>query len=373
MDEVAVNLKTWASYVAAVVVQVAYGGANIIVKIALAKGMNQQVLLVYRHVLAVLLLAPFAYVLERKQRPPLSFWVMVKIFVLASIGITIHLNVFYAGLGYTSPTVAHALSNASPALTFLVAVLIRMEKVETGSARGRAKLGGAFTCIAGSLIFTFWKGGYLFKSILERPLIHVHEYDTKAGGTVVPKHRNWMKGSALILTSNITWCTWLIFQGIVYKIYPAPLSLNALVCLFALLQSSFLAIFFCRDPALWRLEWDVQLLAIIYSGLVTSLLANNLQIWCISINGPVFAAMFSPLSLVFVAIFSAIAFAERLHLGSVMGAFVIIVGLYCMLWGKRADNLATEPFKNGKGFDGDDTMQIPETTNSPLPITSERK
>ena len=65
MDEVAVIMKTWASYVAMVVVQVAYGGANIIVKIALAKGMNQQVLLVYRNVLAVLLLAPFAYVLER--------------------------------------------------------------------------------------------------------------------------------------------------------------------------------------------------------------------------------------------------------------------------------------------------------------------
>jgi len=56
-----------------------------------------------------------------------------------------------------------------------------------------------------------------------------------------------------------------------------------------------------------------------------------------------------------------------------MGAFVIIVGLYCVLWGKRADVLATGPCKKGKGFDGDNTVQIPETTNSPLPITSERK
>jgi len=54
---------------------------------------------------------------------------------------------------------------------------------------------------------------------------------------------------------------------------------------------------------------------LLQQGLVTSILANNLQIWCISNNGPVFAAMFSPLSLVFVAIFSAIAFSERLHLG----------------------------------------------------------
>lgn len=49
---------------------------------------------------------------------------MVKIFVLASLGTTIHLNVYYAGLVYTSPTVASALSNVIPSLTFLMASLL---------------------------------------------------------------------------------------------------------------------------------------------------------------------------------------------------------------------------------------------------------
>ena len=46
-----------------------------------------------------------------------------------------------------------------------------------------------------------------------------------------------------------------------------------------------------------------------------SALAYYLQTWCISNKGPVFAAMFSPLLLIIVGIFSAIAFAERLHVG----------------------------------------------------------
>ena len=43
-------------------------------------------------------------------------------------------------------------------------------------------------------------------------------------------------------------------------------------------------------------------------------LVYYLQTWCISKRGPVFAAMFTPLLVIFVGIFSAVAFAERLHL-----------------------------------------------------------
>ncbi|KAF8412071.1 hypothetical protein HHK36_000024 [Tetracentron sinense] len=119
------TMKTSVFCVAMVVVQLAYGGSNILVKVALDKGMNQIVFVVYRHLIAMLVLGPFAYVLERKQRPSLSWLMMIKIFVLATLGTTIHLNVYYAGLEYTSPTVASALSNVIPGLTFLMAVSLR--------------------------------------------------------------------------------------------------------------------------------------------------------------------------------------------------------------------------------------------------------
>ncbi|CAL2252554.1 unnamed protein product [Prunus armeniaca] len=261
------------------------------------------------HVMAMVFVGPFACVLERKQRPSLSFSVAAKIFVLALFGTTIHLNVYYAGLAYTSPTVACALSDVIPSLTFLTAVLLGLEKLKFRTARGQAKVAGTLFCIGGSLVFTFWKGGYLFKGFVKRPLINI------SVGEMRHVKENWIKGVLLILTSHIAWSAWLILQAVVSKVYTARLLLTTMICFFASLQSSFLDLFFSRNPISWRLEWNLQLSNIAYCGVVISALACYLQTWCISYKGPVFAAMFSPLQVIIVALFSAISFAERLHFG----------------------------------------------------------
>lgn len=46
-------------------VQLAYGVSSILVKISLDKGLDQLVFVVYRHLIGVLLIAPFAYIQER--------------------------------------------------------------------------------------------------------------------------------------------------------------------------------------------------------------------------------------------------------------------------------------------------------------------
>ncbi|CAL8108104.1 unnamed protein product [Prunus armeniaca] len=142
-------MEGYSYYLAMVLVQLIYGGSNILIKFSLAEGLNPIVFVVYRGI--------------RKQRPSLSFSLAAKIFVLALFGTTIYLNVYYAGLAYTSPTVACALSNVIPSLTFLMAVLLGLEKLKIRTARGQAKVAGTLFCIGGSLVFTFWKGGYLFK------------------------------------------------------------------------------------------------------------------------------------------------------------------------------------------------------------------
>ncbi|CAI9769414.1 unnamed protein product [Fraxinus pennsylvanica] len=151
-----------------------------------------------------------------------------------------------------------------------------MEKVKLGSNRGKAKLFGILVCIGGSLIFTFWKGEHLFTSFKQKPLTQL--YDTE--GESRNHKENWVKGALLILSAI--------------------------------------------NPHLWKLDWNVQLLAIVYCGVVISALVYWLETWCISKKGPVFAAMFSPLLLVIGGIFSAIVFAERLYLGSLIGALLIV-------------------------------------------------
>ncbi|KAG6478950.1 hypothetical protein ZIOFF_062398 [Zingiber officinale] len=139
----------------------AYAGSSILGKLALGQGLSALVFVVYRHLIAMLILAPLAYVLERNRRPSFSFGVMLKIFILAMLGITIQQNVYYVGLHLISPSVASALGNVIPAFTFLLAIVLRMEKLNLKTVRGRAKLAGAIFCITGSLIFTFWKGSAL--------------------------------------------------------------------------------------------------------------------------------------------------------------------------------------------------------------------
>ncbi|XXG66993.1 hypothetical protein AAC387_Pa06g0438 [Persea americana] len=327
-------MRNCTPYVFMVFVQLAYGWSSILIKLALEKGLSYLVLIVYRHLFAIILLGPLAYAFERMQWSNLSFTVVLKIFFLSSLGTTVHLNLYYMGLDYTSPTVGGALSNVIPGLTFILTVLLGMEKVQIRRVGGKAKLLGAVICIGGALIFTLWKG-YQFKGLVGRPLISINRKDDKVG----PGHDSgdWMKGSALILASHVAWSAWLVLQAKVYEVYPARLTINTMICFFASLQCSLLALVFERNSSSWRLEWNIQLLAIIYCGIVNSALLYYLQTWCISVKGPVFVAMFSPLLLVVVAVFSACVFAERLHLGSLIGAFLIIVGLYCVLWGKSKD------------------------------------
>ncbi|CAL8105181.1 unnamed protein product [Prunus armeniaca] len=169
-----------------------------------------------RHVMAMVLVGPFAYVLERrKQRPSLSFSVAAKIFVLALFGTTIYLSVYYAGLAYTSPTVACALSNVIPSLTFLMAVLLGLEKLKIRTARGQAKVAAHFSAL---VVLLFSLSG---------------------------KEDTYLK-------------------AVVSKVYTARLSLTTMICFFALLQSSFLDLFFARNPISWRLEWNLQLSIIAY-------------------------------------------------------------------------------------------------------------
>ncbi|XP_042467068.1 WAT1-related protein At5g07050-like [Zingiber officinale] len=155
------SVKACAPYFYMIVSQFAYAGSSIIDKLALGQGLSALVFVVYRHLISMLILAPLAYVLERNRRPSFSFGVMLKIFILAMLGITIQQNVYYVGLHLISPTVASALGNVIPAFTFLLAIVLRMEKLNLKTVRGKAKLAGAIFCITGALIFTFWKGHFV--------------------------------------------------------------------------------------------------------------------------------------------------------------------------------------------------------------------
>ncbi|KAG6503272.1 hypothetical protein ZIOFF_035583 [Zingiber officinale] len=201
----------------------AYAGSSILGKLALGQGLSALVFVVYRHLIVMLILAPLAYVLERNRRPNFSFGVMLKIFILAMLGITIQQNVYYVGLHLISPTVASALGNVIPAFTFLLAIVLRMEKLNLKTVRGRAKLAGVIFYIIGALIFTFWKGHFVGG-------LCYFTYDPTS-------------------FRNVS----LVLQASICEIYPAKLTMNVVMCFFAALQSSALSLIFERNASSWRM------------------------------------------------------------------------------------------------------------------------
>lgn len=66
-------------------------------------------------------------------------------------------------------------------------------------------------------------------------------------------------------------------------------------------------------------------------------MAFAVQIWCIDRGGPVFVAVYQPVQTLVVAIMASLTMGEKFYLGGIIGAVLIIAGLYLVLWGKSEE------------------------------------
>lgn len=321
-------------YLAVLLVQSIYGGMFMLSKAAFNGGMNNYVFVFYRQAAATLFLAPFAFYFEWKNRPTLSFVTFCKIFFLSLFGISLCLDIFGIGIVYASATLAAAISNCLPVVTFFLALLLRMEVLKLRSVSGIAKIVGIIACIAGAITLALYKGPH-FNVLCPHHLFESHN----SHGIVshVPSSQTRIKGCFLLFVSNILWGLWLVLQGRVLKDYPSKLLFITLQCFLSTIQLFAIAIGFERDPREWELGWNVRLLAVAYCGIVVTGVTFYLQAWIIEKKGPVFLAMSTPVNLVFTMFFSAILLCEIITLGSVLGGLMLVAGLYSVLWGKSKE------------------------------------
>eukprot|EP01018_Ginkgo_biloba_P010193 Gb_06678 [translate_table: standard] len=317
-------------YIAMISLQFGYAGMNIITKVSLNRGMSHFVLVVYRHAVATAVMAPFAFFLERKVWPKITLPIFCQILALALLGPVLDQNFYYAGLKFTSPTFACAMSNAVPALTFVLAALFRMEKLDISQFRTWAKIVGTVICVGGAMVMTLYKGPV----VLMFWSSHHHHLD-KAATSAAGK--DWTKGSLLLVGACLSWAAFFVLQAAVIKKYSAQLTLTTMICFLGTLQSIAVTLVVERKPSVWALGWDMNLLSAVYSGVVNSGIAYYVQGLCMQLKGPVFATAFSPLMTIVVAVMGSIILAETIHLGSVVGGVLIVAGLYAVLWGKVKD------------------------------------
>ncbi|CAD6239329.1 unnamed protein product [Miscanthus lutarioriparius] len=325
-------------------------GFHIVSRAALNMGISKIVFIVYRNVISLALLAPFAYFLEKKDRPPLTFSLLVEFFLLALCGITANQGFYLLGLYHLSPTYASAIQNTVPAITFAMAAVLRLEQVDLSRRHGVAKVVGTVVSIGGATVIILYKGLPLFHHNL-----HVKSLVTLSSSSPI---LNWTLGCVFILGHCLSWSGWMVLQVPVLKRYPARLSVLSLTCIFGILQFLAIAVFTEEDLSRWKVHSGVELFTILYAGLVASGVAFALQIWCIDRGGPLFTAVFQPVQTVAVAVMAAAILGDQLYTGGIIGAVLIVIGLYFVLWGKSAEKKgATRNLQDQLAYQGGDVTQ----------------
>ncbi|KAJ9694535.1 hypothetical protein PVL29_010159 [Vitis rotundifolia] len=329
-------------FLAVTFLQFGFAGMDVFSKVALNQGMSNYVLVVYRHAIATAVIAPFAVILDKKVRPKMTFSIFTKLMLLSLLEPVIDQNLYYFGLKYTTATFAAAMCNILPAITFLMACIFGLEKVTFKSIHSQAKVVGTVATVAGAMLMTLVKG----------PVIELiwtkgrNNQGVKGGGTNI---NDSIKGSLMITVGCFSWACFMILQAITLKTYPAELSLTAWICLLGTAQGAIVALVMERGKtSVWSIHWDTKFLAALYSGIVCSGLAYYIQGVVMKDRGPVFVTAFNPLSMIIVAVMSSFILAEQMYLGRVIGAIVIVAGLYFVVWGKSKDYKSGSPSTDGQ-------------------------
>ncbi|XP_062074828.1 WAT1-related protein At2g37450-like [Humulus lupulus] len=93
------------------------------------------------------------------------------------------------------------------------------------------------------------------------------------------------------------------FSGLLMNVFPHKYWATMLTCIIAVLQSAVLGLCLDTNAVAWRLDWNLQLLTIVYSGVFVTTVTFCLLTWVISKPGLTYPSMFNSLNMILVAVF----------------------------------------------------------------------
>ncbi|CAN6192114.1 unnamed protein product [Urochloa humidicola] len=152
------RIDEWKPVIAMLVFDLISAVTTALIKKALQEGLDRLVLITLRQLVATVFLAPIAYFKERSTRPKLTLEILVYLFFSAAFGAALSQYTFFYGLQHTTATFAITFTNMAPVLTFLIAVLLRVESLNMKNRAGAAKIIGTLMSFAGVMLLTLYKG-----------------------------------------------------------------------------------------------------------------------------------------------------------------------------------------------------------------------
>ncbi|KAG4917325.1 hypothetical protein JHK82_054804 [Glycine max] len=302
--------QVWKPALVMIIVNLALAFVNIFLKKVLNEGVDYLTILTYRQAISAIFLTPIACFYER---------------------VTLTQCLYLIGLEYTSATFACAFLNMVPVFTFIMALPLGIEKVNMKNLSAKAKVLGTFVCIGGALMLILYKGVPLIKQQPE------HLADKGTITSPASKLKKWIIGSLLLTAGCLLWSSWFLMQARISKKYPCQYSSTAILSSFAAIQSAILTLVIDRSNAKWILKGKLEIMTVVYAGLVGSGLCYVAMSWCVKQRGPVFTSAFTPLLQMFVAVLDFSILHEEIYLGSIAGSVLVISGTYILLWGKSKE------------------------------------
>ncbi|KAL5198818.1 hypothetical protein ABZP36_002330 [Zizania latifolia] len=308
-------------------------GALILSKLAFNVGMAPFVLLTYRNLIAAVTVSPFAFWFEREMMKKVSCKVLGLISINALFGIVLAMGLHYYGLRATNAAYTVNFLNLIPVVTFVIAAIFRLEKLRLRTCPGTMKVIGTVICVGGTMVISLYKGKLLHlwpTHLLKQAQLQAMGSDASP----FPGNHNMLVGTLFLCGSCLSYAFWFIVQAKVSKEFPSKYVSTMLACLLGTVQSVVIGIAIDPDTSAWALKWDLQLLTVIYSGVFNTAASFCLISWAVARRGPTYPSMFNSLSLIVTVVLDSVLLGSDVSVGSLLGAFMIIVGLYAFLWGK---------------------------------------
>lgn len=114
---------------------------------------------------------------------------------------------YYLGAKLTSAGFASALVNILPAVTFIMALLLRMEKLRLRSLHSQAKIFGTLCTVAGAVLMILYHG-----PVVPFPWSSGHHAAAAAADAASQSSASWLNGTAMIIGSCVCWAGFFVLQ-----------------------------------------------------------------------------------------------------------------------------------------------------------------